>query len=355
MARQHVHNRRAGRGSSGSSWISYSDIMAALVLVFVLFLVFNLYQYNLMMKAKTRELEDQQALLTAQQLKLDEAQGILIIKQGELDEKTAELDQVRLDLDAKQSELDQQTIILIGQQQELDEAKVTLAARETDLANLQALLAARETALNAATELLNTQQQAMDAQAARLDALVGVRTQIIQDLSSALSRSNLHASVDPKTGDITLESTVFFDTSKSAIKPEGQQMLNRFLPIYLNVLLQPQYADYLGEIIIEGHTDSDGDYISNLELSQSRALSVAKYCLGMSGLSRSQHALLQSILTAKGRSSSDLIYNADGTENKEASRRVEFKFSLRDADMIDQMRDILNSGDNMPVLTEADE
>ena len=46
MARQHVHNRRAGRGNSGSSWISYSDIMAALVLVFVLFLVYNLYQYN---------------------------------------------------------------------------------------------------------------------------------------------------------------------------------------------------------------------------------------------------------------------------------------------------------------------
>ena len=40
MARQRVHNRRAGRGSAGggASWISYSDMMAALLLVFVLIL-----------------------------------------------------------------------------------------------------------------------------------------------------------------------------------------------------------------------------------------------------------------------------------------------------------------------------
>ena len=39
MARQRIHNRRAGRGSSGTgaSWISYSDMMAALLLIFVLF------------------------------------------------------------------------------------------------------------------------------------------------------------------------------------------------------------------------------------------------------------------------------------------------------------------------------
>ena len=62
MARQHVHNRRAGHGNGGFSWISYSDIMAALVLVFVLFLVYNLYHYNQLLTIKTREIEQQQAL-----------------------------------------------------------------------------------------------------------------------------------------------------------------------------------------------------------------------------------------------------------------------------------------------------
>lgn len=342
MARQHVHNRRAGRGNGGSSWISYSDIMAALLLVFVLFLTFNLYQYNTMIEQKTLE-------LNTQQLKLDEQEGLIIIQQGKLDEQQAELDKVRLDLDAKQSELDSQALILIGKQEELDDAQATLAVKESELADAQL-------ALNNATALLTAQKEAFDLQTAKLDALVGIRTKIVKDLSTTLAEHNMAATVDEKTGDIMLESTVFFKTASYVIKDEGRAMLDEFLPLYLSVLLQPEYTGYLGEIIIEGHTDSDGDYINNLKLSQNRALSVAEYCLNMPTLSPSQRTLLQSILTAKGRSSSDLVYNEDGSENKEASRRVEFKFSLRDADMIDQMRTILTAGsvDELNALTEDD-
>ena len=79
----------------------------------------------------------------------------------------------------------------------------------------------------------------------------------------------------------------------------------------------------------------------NLELSQERALSVASYCLQMQGLSEEQLGMLRSILTAKGRSFSDPIYNGDGTINMDASRRVEFKFRLKDSEMIDEIRQIL--------------
>ena len=65
MARQSIHNRRAGRGSTGggASWISYSDMMAALLLIFVLILTYSLYQYFTMLETKTAELEEQQTLL----------------------------------------------------------------------------------------------------------------------------------------------------------------------------------------------------------------------------------------------------------------------------------------------------
>ena len=336
MARQRVHNQRAGHGggNGGASWISYSDIMAALVLVFVLFLVYNLYQYNTVLEQKTLELETQQQLL-------DEKEGILIIQQTELETKTDELTIAQEELAKAQSDLEQQTIILIGQQQELEEAKVTLASKETELAALQLQLTTKETELKNATALLETQQAAFQSQASKIDSIVGMRTEIIQALSTALSNSSIHATIDPSTGDVVLESAVFFETGKSIIKEEGQELLNTFLPLYLSVLLDPEYSDYLGEIIIEGHTDSTGSYITNLELSQNRALTVAKYCLSMPSLTKEQRTLLQSILTAKGRSSSDLIYNEDGTENKDASRRVEFKFSLKDAEMIDEMQKIL--------------
>ena len=166
---------------------------------------------------------------------------------------------------------------------------------------------------------------------------------MIQDLSSSLAAANLKATVDPNNGDIILDSAVFFDTARSTIKEEGQALLNSFIPVYLDVLLREEYADYLGEIIIEGHTDSSGAYNTNLKLSQDRALQVALYCLNMPSLTHAQKARLQQILTAKGRSYADLVYNADGTENAEASRRVEFKFSLKDTEMIEEMNRILSS------------
>ena len=326
MARQHVHNRRAGRGGSGSVWISYSDMMAALVLMFVLFLVMNLHNYNSILQKKQDELDQQAIQLNLKQAQLDEQEGVLIILQGQLDEQQVKLDQLQIDLDNQKEQLDQQTIILIGKQQELDEANAKLAAKETELNTLQLQLAA--------------QQELFDAKTRELDSLVGVRTQIIQQLSSALKAANLDAQVDPNTGDIVLSSTVFFETNSYAIKAEGQQLLQRFLPVYLDVLLRDEYADFLGEIIVEGHTDSTGTYINNLKLSQNRALTVVEYCLQI--VRPEQRPLLQSILTAKGRSSSDLIYDEFGNEDKNASRRVEFKFSLKDAEMIDEMNRIIN-------------
>ena len=61
MARQRMHNRRAGRGatSTGASWISYSDMMAALVLIFVLILCLSLHSYMTMLEEKSQELETQ--------------------------------------------------------------------------------------------------------------------------------------------------------------------------------------------------------------------------------------------------------------------------------------------------------
>ena len=51
MARQRIHNSRAGRSTnSGARWISYSDLMAALLLVFVLILCISLHQYFQMLE-----------------------------------------------------------------------------------------------------------------------------------------------------------------------------------------------------------------------------------------------------------------------------------------------------------------
>ena len=314
MARQRIHNRRASRGAQGGfSWISYSDMMAALLLIFVLILTYSLYQYFTMLETKTLELDTKNAELEKQQIALDLATD---------------------ELNAKE-----QALIII--QTDLDSLQDKRSAQEEELNNARAALIIKQQALDDATKKLEEQQLALSAQAQKIDDLIGIRTTMIRELSSSLSAASLKAAVDPNTGDIVLDSSVFFETGKAAIKEEGQELLNRFVPVYLDVLLQDKYSKYLGEIIIEGHTDSSGSYESNLKLSQDRALQVALYCLNMPSLTRAQKAKLQEILTAKGRSWSDLVY-VNGVEDPDASRRVEFKFSLRDAEMIEQMNRILS-------------
>ena len=70
--------------------------------------------------------------------------------------------------------------------------------------------------------------------------------------------------------------------------------INQFLPKYCSVLLRDDYREYVSEIIIEGHTDTNGSYIYNLELSQQRTFSVAKYCLTESnGIISSGHGSVE--------------------------------------------------------------
>ena len=319
-----AYSAKRPRGTdAGAHWISYSDMMASMLLVFVLAVVYSVYQYYKILDEKTREIE-------AQQIALSQAQ-----QEAETERRNNEA--FRIQLQSQEEELEAARIILISQEEELEQSQKDLALAQESLANSQIILLAREKELEALqADLLSTQKQ--------IETLVGIRPKIISDLSSALKYNNIDAAIDEKTGDIELKSYVFFDTNKFNIKQSGIELLNRFLPVYLGVLMQPEYRDYVAEIIIEGHTDSDGSYTSNLKLSQERALAVAQYCLEMSGLSNDMKLKLQDIMTATGRSESDLVFNADGSENKEASRRVEFKFRLIDTQMLQQMNDILRSG-----------
>ena len=190
---------------------------------------------------------------------------------------------------------------------------------------------------------IEEQAALLAAQQAQIDKLVGLRSQIIEDLRDNLSDVGQRVTVDRKTGAVTFESSVLFDTGRNEIKEAGKAALNSCIPVYIHTLLSEEYRDYVGEIIVEGHTDTTGQYLNNLALSQQRALAVATYCLSdeMVGLSYTDKETFKSIMTANGRADADPIYNADGTVNMDASRRVVIKFRMKDSDMIDQMSAIL--------------
>ena len=80
-----------------------------------------------------------------------------------------------------------------------------------------------------------------------------------------------------------------------------------------------------------------------MDLSQRRAFAVAQFCLDEDNnvLSREQTRILRSILTANGRSFSNPIYDENGRIDAQASRRVVFKFRLKDDEMVNAIQDLL--------------
>lgn len=151
------------------------------------------------------------------------------------------------------------------------------------------------------------------------------KTQLYIDLQNEFKDdlATWRASIDSTLCIRFQEPSMLFDEGEAILKPNFQEILNDFFPRYIAVLSRPEYRDNIEEIRIEGHTNSNGDYYSNMELSQDRTRAVLQYCFSL--MSDKQIIWLKRLVTANGLSSSHLILNKNGEEDKNLSRRVEFR------------------------------
>lgn len=345
---------RKARGGGGQDfWLSFSDLMSVLVLVFILVLFYVLYKYFIILGAyeqeianlqvvqadldeRERELEITRAQLTSREEELAASQEELEQTEAALDLKQAELDEAEAALDIKQGELDETTALLDEREAELQDMELRLADQEVRLDEQEARLAEQEVRLG-------EQEARLDEQEEMLEALVGVRSRIIEEMSDSFRANGISATVDPETGDIIFESDVMFEYGSATLSDQGKAFIDAFLPVYLDVLLSDENAGYVAEIIIEGHTDTTDTYIKNMALSQDRAFAVVEYILSdeFTYLTPGQKIQFMGLLTANGRSYSDPILDEHGNVDANASRRVVFKFRLKDDEMIQQMQEIL--------------
>ncbi|MDE5591173.1 MAG: OmpA family protein [Acetatifactor sp.] len=298
-----MRNNRRNREafSEHSYWQSYSDMMAALLLVFILIIAITLAIY----KQKTTDLETTRQALSLAQTDLEGFKAAI--------EKTNE------ELAASLAELQIAYADAALTQQELNDAYLEIE--------------------NAQKELTATKSELQD--------IVGIRTDIIGALQGAFNNTGMK--VDAQTGSITFSSDVLFQFGSYALTEESEAVLQEVIPKYLEVLLQDQYRGYIAEIIIEGHTDTQSSYQTNMELSCNRAKAVAEFCLDdRNGLSEEQILRLQQLLTVNGRSYSNPVYIKDAAGNAttevdmDASRRVEIKFRLKEDEMIEKITGVLN-------------
>lgn len=160
-------------------------------------------------------------------------------------------------------------------------------------------------------------------------AIAQTRENLLADLAHAFKTSGLPVEIDEEVGEITLDSSVLFAVDKYEISTDGKEFLKKFITVYTTVVFNPKYEDFVSTVLVEGHTDSDGDYDYNMTLSQNRAESVMSFCLSdESCVDADNMAKLKNSMEAKGYSFDKLIYDENGNEDKAASRRVSFRFLI---------------------------
>ena len=315
-----MRRKKKSENNGFNVWRSYSDMMAGVLLLFVLIMCVTLFQAQ---KSYNESLQER-------------------------DEKIALQEEYTQELLDKQNALDKKDETLQNQDAQLKTQDEKLAEQEQQLAALAAKLKEQESTLNAQQSALDEKTAQLKDQQAQIDQIIGVKADVIEALKNEFSKNNINVDIDAQTGALTLEASVMFDYDQAELTDAGKQALEQILPIYCKVLLQDDYMKYLAEIIIDGYTDTDGDYSYNLQLSQQRSLAVAQYLLDSPGnfLDATQSQNLEKYLTVNGHSMANPVLDANGNVDKDASRRVEVKFRLKDEEMIDELNQLLSSNDD---------
>ena len=325
-----MRRKKKSEDSGFNVWRSYSDMMAGVLLLFILIMCVTLFQAQQSYNESLQERDEKIALQ-------EEYNQELLDKQNALDEKDGTIQSQDEQLKSQSEQLATQQAKLKEQEQKLSDQQDQLTALAAKLKKQKKTLNKQQAALDEKTALLKDQQE-------QIDQIIGVKADVIEALKKEFSKNNIDVNIDAQTGALTLQSNVLFNYDESDLSDAGKTALEQILPIYCKVLLQDDYKDYLAEIIIDGYTDTDGDYSYNLQLSQQRSLAVAQYLLDIQGnfLSSGQSGDLQQFLTVNGHSMANPVLDADGNVDKDASRRVEIKFRLKDDEMIDELNQIMS-------------
>ncbi len=348
-------------------WISYADLMAGLLFIFILLIGAIVIKYVLLQN----NLHDKDAILNKEQQELKKTKDELITTQDTLKaikillSDTEEENKKATLLIAQKNEiiqedkknLNQQNEVIKAKDDEIKNIKQTLLKNEENLSREHNLLQNLKQKLDESVKLTQltkaelskiTQKlvestlahqklvEDLNITKARIKNLTGIRIKVIKTLKKKMGK---YIQIDANSGAIRLSSSLLFDKNSDELKPNSKRELKNTLVKYINTLLKDKnLKPYIKNIIIEGHTDTDGNYMYNLKLSQKRAFSVLEYLYSQSEIDKK---LLRKFVSANGRSYSDII-TKNGKEDKDASRRIEVKFNISNKKAVQEIEDFLN-------------
>ena len=373
-------NKATDEGSN--FWISYADLMAGLLFVFIL-LIGAIVSKSIILKSDLHKKEERlalvsQTLLTKEKtleemndslkkknetlehhdrqikeqlqtirLKEDEIKKLnrmllaantqqdllskkIVLVQNLLKENNRTLNKVKMSLEERNRLLKKYQGEIVVLSDQLSDVNRTVQAKDQKLLELLNALDEKETKYDALVENLQKQK-------AKIKSLTGIKLKVIAALKEALGDK---IDIDKQSGSLRLSSNILFDKGSAVLKDEAKAQLKKTFEEYIGTLVtNPKIKPHLDKIIIEGHTDSDGGYLYNLDLSQRRAFAVMNYLLTLDFAKKYN---LQPLMIASGRSYLDTI-KVNGVEDKDASRRIEIKFRLKNEDAMHEIEKVLDA------------
>ena len=366
---------RNNKNDESNFWLSYADLMAGLLFVFIL-LIGAIVIKSIVLKSnldsKENSLENSLNTLLLRDKEVNKLKQLLALRTAEIEAKNSELLISKDSLKLKTEEIINLNNILLSQnmkiddfnnkiiimQNLLDESNTTVENQNKKIQDynekvliLSNTLTAKEDALKLKDEelltLLRTIEQKetkydalianLQAQKAKIKSLTGIKIKLIAELKESLGKN---VAIDAQNGSLRLSSSILFDKGSDILKESSKKELKKVFINYIGALTSNKnIKDHLESIVIEGHTDSDGGYLFNLNLSQKRAYAVMNYLLTLDFTKKNN---IKPLLVASGRSYLDAIKDSDGKENKYASRRIEIKFRLKNDDAMNEIERILD-------------
>jgi outer membrane protein OmpA-like peptidoglycan-associated protein len=228
----------------------------------------------------------------------------------------------------------------------LSEDNASLASSLTDLMTSLAVIfiLLLVVSLNNAQDKIDTDKRKLEATQRELDEArqksERTRDEILVALKRALdlfAAQGVKVDADPRDPLALLvlvpEGLLEFALNKADLPQGGLDFLKDFIPKLAVTTCSDEFKKEINAVVVEGHTDSSGTDEINLPLSQRRSMAVAQESLRILGSIEQKPSGLRvcflDFLSASGRGSVEPIFNQEGNEDRERSRRVVFKIRVR--------------------------
>ena len=177
-----MRKKRKSEDGGFNVWRSYSDMMAGVLLLFVLIMCVTLFQAQ---KSYNESIEER-------------------------DEKIALQEEYTLEILAQQNELNEKEGQLKDQNEQLKTQDEKLKDQETLLSELAAKLKDQEATLSTQKADLDEKTALLKEQQAQIDQIIGVKADVIEALRQEFAKNNINVDIDTQTGALTLEASVLF-------------------------------------------------------------------------------------------------------------------------------------------------